>query len=381
MPIKEAKKKSFSLKDALFNAQKIEYLSGLIVRSYPAFDASAFQKEVVTAFPKLELKERIVSIRLALRKFLPSDYQKATRILLRALPKECDPTKEDGDFGDFIFSPIADFVAEYGLDKNDLDFSLEALKTITTRFSAEYAIRPFINAYPQEVLQTLHRWSQDPHYHVRRLCSEGLRPKLPWAKKITIDPQSALPILDILFSDSTRFVTRSVANHLNDLAKINPAWVLSSLKKWKALDRQTDAELDYMTRHSLRTLVKKGHPQALLLLGYKTHLKTQVSELKLTKKKLKLGEPLSFSFFVDDPSSSKLIIDYRIEFASKTGRPREKIFKLKMIPPSHPREIFIEKRHPLKADMTTHKIYPGKHTLTIQVNGQNRAKSDFLISS
>ena len=184
---------------------------------YPDFSNQAFQQEVLAKFPELELLERIYWIRDILKKHLPSQYRAAVNILLNSLPPALDPTKSDDDFGDFIYAPYGYFVATYGCTKSELDFSLAALKQLTTRFSVEGPIRFFLNKFPQQTLVELIKWTQDGHYHVRRLASEGTRPALPWAQKINISYTDAIPILDNLYTDSTRFVTRSVANHVNDI--------------------------------------------------------------------------------------------------------------------------------------------------------------------
>src|SRR5215208_1703768 len=159
---------------------------------YPYLDQSDFTKSIVQKFPQLELKERIAWISENLKACLPADYQEATSILLASLPPPNDNSKTDNDFGDFIYAPYADFVAKNGVSKKDLYFSLAALKEITMRFSAEDAIRYFINAFPTETMQELQKWSKDAHYHVRRLTSEGTRPKLPWSQKIIVSPEQAL---------------------------------------------------------------------------------------------------------------------------------------------------------------------------------------------
>jgi 3-methyladenine DNA glycosylase AlkC len=170
--------KKFSLKDDLFNAQKVGKIALEIHNVYPAFNIDTFKKEVVGAFPELELKERIYHIRDMLKKYLPDNYTDATDILLEALPPELDPKKSDDDFGDFIYAPYSDYVATYGCTEEYLDFSLEALQDMTKRFSVEYAIRDFINLYSEKTLEMLYACTLSENYHERRLASEGLRPKL-----------------------------------------------------------------------------------------------------------------------------------------------------------------------------------------------------------
>lgn len=148
-------KQKFLLKDYLFNPQKIKYLSSLIKKAYPKFDDKKFTTEVLVDFHKLELKERISHIRIKLKEFLPQDFKKALKIILKSLPEELDENKTDNDFGDFIFAPLAEFVAFYGCEKKYLDLSLNALEEITKRFSAEDSIRYFINSFQKESLKKL----------------------------------------------------------------------------------------------------------------------------------------------------------------------------------------------------------------------------------
>ena len=160
---------------------------------YPAFKEKQFVAKVTKKFPELELMERVYWIRDCLQEFLPPAYPEALKIILKALPAPCDPTKTDDDFGDFIYSPYGYFVAEYGCNKKYLKQSLKALREITMRFSVEGPIRYFLNEFPNETLKEMETWMTDQHYHVRRLVSEGTRPKLPWAKAITLSVDTPLP--------------------------------------------------------------------------------------------------------------------------------------------------------------------------------------------
>lgn len=369
----------FSLKDHLFHAGKVQALARRIQVVYPAFDQPTFVDAVVRRLPELELKARIDWISVCLRQFLPDDYRRALQILLASLPEPCDPSLSDGDFGEFIYAPYSKFVADFGCHEDQLDVSLAALKQMTTRFSAEYAIRFFINAFPRQTLQTLAQWQYDSHYHVRRLVSEGTRPKLPWAQKIKLDPQAALIFLDHLHADPSRFVTRSVANHLNDLAKIEPNWVLERLQSWKTQNRQNPKELDFITRHALRSLIKQGHSETLLFLGYAPQTLIQISDLKLVSNQVLIGQDLQFDFEIQSQSdqAQDLIIDYRIYFCTKKeGTLSPKVFKLKQLTLPAKQILRLRKKHPFKI-MTTRALYPGQHLLEIQVNGQSMARQAF----
>lgn len=371
-------KEKFSLKDHLFNEEKVKKIAFEIAAVYPSFQAKEFIKETVRKFPQLELKERIVWIRECLHVYLPQEYRKAVKILLDALPAPLDPNKTDNDFGQFIYAPYLDFLAAYGLQKKDVKFSLKALKEMTKRFSAEDAIRYFINTYPEETLAELTLWSQDAHYHVRRLCSEGTRPKLPWSQKIILPPGTAIKILENLYTDSTRYVTRSVANHLNDISKTHPEIVLRILKKWNKSKKQKPEEMGYITKHALRTLLKGGNAEALALLGFTETKGFVVRELVVHTQKVKRGSALEFSFSVDASQAVKLLIDYTVFFRGKNGTlSNKKIHKLTQLKLSAGETKKITKKHPLRADMTTRTLYPGIHRVEVQINGRVYSTFEF----
>jgi 3-methyladenine DNA glycosylase AlkC len=107
------------------------------------------------------------------------------------------------------------------------------LEEITKRFSAEYPIRAFWKTFEEETFEKFVEWSKSPYYHVRRLASEGSRPRLPWGKKILLHYTRTEVFLDVLFTDTARYVTRSVANHLNDISKIDPEFVMRKLDAWE----------------------------------------------------------------------------------------------------------------------------------------------------
>ncbi|MDC2952644.1 hypothetical protein, partial [Streptomyces heilongjiangensis] len=252
-----------ALKDQLFTREKVERVADEIARAHPGFAAAAFATAVLARFPHLELKARISWMATCLADHLPDDFRTAGGILIRSLPAPVDPALSDGDFGDFIYAPHAEYLARHGCTSEDLAFSLAGLREITTRFSAEFAIRPLLDAFPERVLGTLREWTDDEHYHVRRLCSEGTRPRLPWARNLTLPPDTGLPLLDRLFTDSTRYVTRSVANHVNDFSRKDPDLALGTLERWWESGRQHPREMAYVIRHAARTLLRAEHPRAL----------------------------------------------------------------------------------------------------------------------
>ena len=362
-------KEKFSLKDELYNLQKVEMIAREIQEVYPSFEGSDFIKEIVEAFPTLELKERIYHIRNMLYKYLPKDYKEAVNVLLEALPPELDNTKTDDDFGDFIYAPYSEYVAMYGCNEKHLDFSLQVLREITKRFSVEFAIRDFINAYPTETLAMLEACAKSDNYHERRLASEGLRGKLPWAKKLTIEYHEPLRHLELLYADKTRYVTRSVANHLNDISKIDAPLVLETLKRWKASNKQEPKEMAFIINHALRTLVKQGDKEALAMLGYEKNPPIELKSVILNTSSVRVGEALEFEVKMSALDDTMLMVDYIIHFCTKRGTLSPKVHKLKKMSLKKGECIVLKKKHPFKANMTTRTLYAGEHVLELQING------------
>ncbi len=360
----------FSLKDHLFNEVKVKKLAKDIKTVYPAFAEREFARIVVEEFPRLELMQRIAHISAMLRRYLPQDYLEALKILVSSLPVPCDPTKSDDDFGEFIYAPYGHFVSEYGCEKKYLEESLAAIKEITQRFSCEWAIRNFLNNFPKETFAELKRWTKDSHYHVRRLCSEGTRPNLPWAKKVKITHADTLPLLEHLYTDKTRYVTRSVANHLNDIAKTEPELVVSTLKRWQERGKQTESEMKFILKHSLRTLVKQGNKDALALLGHGS-TKVILESFVIETPNVKIGGALQFSCVLQstDKTPQDFIVDYIIDFKKANGAHAQKVHKLKMVRLKPKEKVMLIKKHPLRL-MTTRTLYPGEHKVTLQVNGK-----------
>lgn len=367
----------FSLKDQLFNRERVKYLAGLFLEADPSFDSAGFVKKVMKGFQPLELKQRIVHITQALEKHLDSDFKIAAKQIVEALPPPLDPTKTDDDFGDFIFAPLGEFVVRNGLEAKHRNLALKTLRELTQRFSMEDAMRAFINTWPEETFERLSKWSTDKNYHVRRLVSESTRPFLPWSVRLNIDASKPMELLEKLHSDSTRYVTRSVANHLNDISKIDPDLVLKTLKKWKTEGQQSEDEMAWMTRHALRTLVKKGHAGALKTLGFRPNPKISIGKFALSPQKVKPGEAIEFSFEISADQKESLLVDYIIHFVKANGTSAPKVFKLKQLQLEKGEKILVKKRHPFRANATTFTLYPGTHHITLQINGMILDKLSF----
>lgn len=369
----------FSLKDQLFNRDKVSYLAGLFAVQDRSFDRRRFVDRVMRRLDELELKQRIVLIAESLIEHLPKDFSDAAALIVRSLPPPLDESKSDDDFGDFIFAPLGEFVARQGMSAEHFELSLQTLKEITKRFSMEYAVRDFIRGYPTETLAELACWTADPNYHVRRLVSEGTRPLLPWSGRIGLPVETTLPLLDSLHADPTRFVTRSVANHLNDIAKTHPELVVRTLRGWHRQARQDQEELMWMTRHALRTLIKRGDADALKLLGFRTDPKLNFGELRIAKTRLVAGETLEFSFEITALRDEALVVDYTIDFPKASGKRSSKVFKAASFDLKKGQSQVVTKKHKLLAQATTYRLYAGEHFLSIQVNGQSVGRLPFTV--
>ena len=217
----------FSLADQLFNRDSVGRLAAALADADRDFDPARFRRRVLKPFAQLALKQRIDHIVDMLGQQLPDDYQRALEILYAALPPPLDPTLGDDDFGDFIWVTPGEYVARHGCRADRLQASLDFLCEATQRFSSEAAIRPFLRDFPGATMDFVHECAQHENYHVRRLASEGIRPRLPWALRVELPVADVLAVLDRLHADPTRYVTRSVANNLNDLTRYDAGAVVA----------------------------------------------------------------------------------------------------------------------------------------------------------
>lgn len=357
------------LKDQLFNQETVTMMARALKEVYPAFEAESFVERAIEGFKTRELKARSLYLGDLLYQYLPKDFEKATQVMKASIQ-----TSHAGPH--FIYSAYSDYVWVYGCNDQYYRHALALLADFTQYFSAEFAIRAFINAYPDPTFEALMTWSKSGLVDLRRLASEGLRPKLPWAMAIKIDYKKATLPLHNLFYDQDRYVTRSVANHLNDVSKIDPSYVIGLLRTWQASKLQEPSEMAYITHHALRTLVKRGHPETLNFLGYPLKPAIEVGALLLKHASVQLGESLSFECSIKAQADTALLIDYIITYATPGDRHSEKVFKLKKTHLSAGDTLTVTKNHPLKV-MTTKKLYPGTHTLTLQVNGRRYSQVAF----
>lgn len=362
----------FSLKDQLFNAGTIADLA----RDHavlPGFDAARFEAEALAGMSSRGLLERLDWLADCLEAQLPARFPDMADALEVAMPPPLDPARTDDDFGRFIHAVPGILAVRHGLEDHR-DRALDLLEAATQRFSMEFYIRPFLNRWPEATLARLERWMVHDNYHVRRLVSEGTRPRLPWAANIDLDPLVPLRFLDALHADPTRYVTRSVANHMNDLTRHAPDVVVERLGGWAHEARQTEKELHWITRHALRTAVKRGEAGALALLGYVQDRAMRV-RLDLSPDPVAIGDALNVAITLQADEDLPVLVDYRIVFHRPNGRSGEKVFKLKTADLQAGVPLTMVKAHRLKQGASTFTLHPGPHWVIVQVNGQDRAEA------
>ena len=366
---------SFSLKDQLFNADTVGVLSAALRKADTRFRRKLFEREVLGGFPGLELKQRINWIVTTLESHLPAGIEDAIDVLRRALPEPLDPSRSDDDFGEFIWVVPGEYVARHGCSRAHLQVSLSFLREATKRFSSENAIRPFLRAFPEETMAFVHECAEDENYHVRRLASEGIRPFLPWAPRVDLPVDAVIDVLERLHGDSTRYVTRSVANTLNDISKVDGDRVLATLKRWQKEKRQHSAELNWMTRHALRTLVKEENKAALELLGYPSRPKFRLSGVQTTAS-VNVGGHFVWRCVLTSMADQQLKIALKIHFLKANGSHATKVFAVKDTHLRKGERLQIDKRQAFKP-ITTRVLYPGTHFAELVVNGVSRNKRSF----
>ncbi|RJG42657.1 DNA alkylation repair protein [Motilimonas pumila] len=358
-------------------SQCFERLEGAFLQQcgHP-FDAVSFKQQALSGLEALSLKQRVKHLIAAIHHCLPADFLQAAAILQQA-PAAFPVADAEDKMAGFAAWPLIDYVADYGLAHPQV--ALDTLATLTRMFSAEFAVRPFIEKYPQQTLAQMLQWTQHKDEHVRRLASEGCRPRLPWGLRLqqfVQDPEPIIPILTQLNADPSLYVRRSVANNLNDISKDHPQRVIELCQQWQLLQQD---QTDWLIRHACRSLVKQGMPAAFSLLGYSEQPQIELSAWQADNH-VAMGQGLAFSFALTGLApSQKAVIDYCIHFVKANGQLSPKVFKLKNVHLQQGQQMRVGKQHSFKA-ISTRKYYPGEHLLTVHCNGQELARWPFQLT-
>ncbi|WP_336355496.1 DNA alkylation repair protein [Pseudomonas granadensis] len=343
----------------IFNAERLQHIASEMSAVYPAFKAKAFLEHAQHGLAELSVMQRMARVSESLHAVLPLDYEDSLETLF-----ELAPRLNSG----FVSMCLPHYVASYGA--HAFDTSMNALKYFTTFGSSEFAIRHFLRSDLERTLEHMHDWAHDENHHVRRLASEGSRPRLPWSfrlEPIQANPQLTAGILERLKADESLYVRKSVANHLNDVTKVHPQWVLDTIEGWSLENKHTR----WIAKHALRSLIKQGDTRALTVIGAGAKAEVELLDVRVEPAVVRLGEAITLSFLVRPTMAheQRLVIDYAIDYVKANGGVSRKVFKLKTVVLSGFESVVVGRRQVIK-DFTTRKHFAGRHGVWVMVNGE-----------
>jgi 3-methyladenine DNA glycosylase AlkC len=360
----------------MYNQSFLQGFGERIQSVYSPFSIEAFISKIIDEeWEQLALKERMRKITLALGDCLPADYAEAVEVLL-IVNQSC--------IG-FPYLLMPDFVEVHGLEPEDWELSMKALEAFTKHSSAEFAVRPFIIRDPKRMMKQMKIWSLSENEHVRRLSSEGCRPRLPWGQALVmfkIDPAPILEILEQLKADPSLYVRKSVANNLNDIAKDHPSLVIDTARRWLGQDRHTD----WIVRHGCRTLIRKADPEVLAIFGYSESSEDAAiiehAQLAVEPASVQIGGECQFSYElrVRQGEPVRIRIEYGIDFVKAGGKVSRKQFLLSDKTAAGGSQLQGVRTHRW-SDLTTRRHYPGLHRIVLLVNGQEVAATELVVES
>jgi len=373
-----------ALKD-MFNKEFFDRFTNDLKLVVKDFNTRKFISQIMDKeWKKKEFKQRCCFITTVLKNHLPADYKDAIAKILELL----DHFKDVHDFSEIDDTTFGlsleygwvldNFVEQYGL--NDYETSIKAIEKITQFTSCEFAVRPFIIKYPKEMMKQMLVWSKHEHWGVRRLSSEGCRPRLPWAMalpNLKENPAPIIPILENLKNDISRFVRLSVANNLNDIAKDNPETVINLVKKWQGKSEN----VNWVIKHGSRTLLKQGNAEAMEIFGFGTVKNITIKDFKISTPKVKIGESLEFGFKLmnNSPRKAKIRLEYGIYYQKANKTLSKKVCKISEKEYAENSTTDITRKHSFRA-VTTRVLHSGLHQVSIIINGKEFDKYDFELS-
>ncbi len=354
--------------DSFFNS-----FIDIILKVHPNFNKASFLKHIFDAgWENRELKQRMRHITIGLKNHWFDDYTKNIALLLSLITQlKADGFKERSI--EYMFFP--DFVEVYGLENYEM--SVKAFEKITQFTSCEFAVRPFIIKYESKMIDQMFVWSKHKNSSVRRLATEGCRPRLPWAMAIPFlkkNPVSIIPILEYLKDDESESVRRSIANNLNDISKDNPEIVINLAKKWQGKNKETD----WLIKHGSRTLLKDGGSEIMTLFGFGTVENLTVKDFTILTPRVRIGEYLEFTCQLVNKSikKSKIRLEYGIYYQKANGTLSRKVFKISEKEYAGNSVATISRKQSFKV-ITTRKFHVGLHQVIIIINGVEFDKHDF----
>lgn len=365
------------------NADVIRTVGRILGTHVANFPVAEFENRILPVLPSLELKQRIVALTNAADELLTDDFPAFCSIMLVTLHPSEDTARDNIELSDdglcgFPIWAFTELVTKRAIRSGKIAEGMAILKEQTKRSTAEFAVRPIIDQYPDIAFPILMDWTRDPNRHVRRLASEGSRPRLPWGmqlKALVQNPDPLLPILEALKDDTEDYVRRSVANNLNDIAKDHPSLVADVSKQWL---KGASKSRERLVKHACRTLFKNRNPSVLKAFGYHA-MPNLVAQLNVITETVSYGQSLEFEcVFENLNNGSNLMIDYAIHFVKANGARSPKVFKWKDMKANALEHLSVQRSHAVKP-ITTRVYYPGLHLIEIIVNGRSVAQAEFTL--
>lgn len=350
----------------VYDQEYVERLGQALKAEHSSFNVQAFVSSVFDAkWEVRELKDRMYHIRACLHKHLDMDYERALGVIEVA----------GKDFNGYAGMLFPDFVQTYGL--KNWERSINSLEVLTVFSSSEFAIRPFIRLDPVKGMKQMLAWSKHENEHVRRLASEGCRPRLPWASALTFlkqDPLPILPILENLKADESLYVRKSVANNLNDISKDHPKIAIEVAQKWM---KKPHDHTRWIVKHGMRTLLKAGHKDVLKLFGYGDPKSFSDVNFMVKNPLVIVGDKLNVEINFSLKKSSLVRLEYALHFLLKNGTWGRKVFKISE-KEMEQGQYTVEKAHLLKK-MTTRTLYDGVQAFELILNGESFGTKPFAL--
>ncbi len=341
-------------------------------------DGDEYAAYVVPRVGELEILDRVTVFAQALRDRLPEDYAEAVEGVVDKLGPELQEGEGYFNHG-FHLWPVSRYIELYGLEHPDE--SLDAIEALTRAFTGEWAMRPYLERYPELTLARVDEWSRSESHNVRRLASEGIRPRLPWARVHTpfvADPSPIIPVLDRLYADESLFVRNSVANNLNDITRTHPDLALETARRWAASDAPHAA---WVVERGLRGLIKQGHPEALGIAGFATGDAIQISDVEFPEA-VAVGDAAVLTVSLTNTSSEpqEVLGEYRVYFLKKNGTRRPSVFRLGKFTLAPGETRVVEKNHVFRVT-GTRTYYPGTQAISVVVNGMESEPEEFELTA
>lgn len=365
-----------------FDDLAVDDLAVRLANAFPHFPRRRFVRTSMAGLYDLEMMDRVRQIAAAMEDALPSDLPSACRGLLEALPAGL----EDGEqvTNGYVLWPVGQYLADQcraDLSRDEVEVALEFMEELTQRFTAEFAVRPYVEHHAEQTLAFLRSRVDHPSEHVRRWCSEGTRPRLPWGRKLKAleaDPDPALEILEALRSDPERYVQRSVANHLNDIGKVHPERVVDLARRWWS---NGDEATRWIVRHALRSLLKQGHSGALEVLGFGPPRDVD-ARLELEPEQVRIGGATRLRTRISSRAQDAqlLMVDFVVHYVKAAGSTSPKVFKWTQVELPAGGDLELEKRHVFR-HVSIRRIHPGAHRVELQINGQVVAEACVEVAS